>query len=144
MKIYIGTDHAGFEMKESLKTYLTELGHVVEDKGATELNKEDDYPDFIGPVAAAIEVDPTSRGIVLGYSGQGEAMVANRLRGVRCAVYYGGTTEVVKLSREHNDANVLSLGAHFISLEEAKKVVKLWLETNYSEDERHIRRLAKF
>jgi ribose 5-phosphate isomerase B len=142
MKIYIGSDHAGYELKETLKKFLVELGHEVIDKGAFELNPEDDYPDFIRPVAEAVASDPESRGIILGGSGQGEAMVANRVKGVRAAVYYGGDLEIVKLSREHNNANTLSLGARFISEEEAKKAVKLWLETPFAGG-RHQRRLEK-
>ncbi len=144
MKLYIGADHAGFELKEGLKPYLEELGHVVKDYGVSEPDSQDDYPDFIDPVAAMVSVEPESFGIVIGGSGQGEAMAANRMKGVRAAVYYGGNEEIIALSREHNNANVLSLGARFITLAEAKKAVKLWLETKFSEDERHIRRLSKF
>ncbi len=144
MKIYIGADHAGFELKEGLKPYLEELGHEVVDKGAHALDAKDDYPDYIDPVAAAVSTEPLSFGIVIGGSGQGEAMASNRIKGVRAAVYYGGNEEIIKLSREHNNANVLSLGARFMDLAEAKKAVKLWLETKFSEDERHIRRLAQF
>ncbi|MBI4114738.1 MAG: RpiB/LacA/LacB family sugar-phosphate isomerase [Candidatus Niyogibacteria bacterium] len=143
MKIYIGTDHAGFELKEKLKVFLSELGYEVEDMGAHELNDQDDYPDFIRPVADAVSKNSESRGIILGGSGQGEAMVANRIKGVRAAVYYGGTKEIVILSREHNNANILSLGARFISDEEAMSVVKLWLETAFPEEERHQRRIDK-
>lgn len=144
MKIYIGTDHAGFELKEALKNYVAEMGHEVEDKGAFSLNLEDDYPDFIRPVAEAVAADPeNTRGIVLGGSGQGEAMVASRYKGVRAAVYYGGEREIIKLSREHNNANILSLGARFISAEEAKEAVKLWLDTPFSGEARHIRRIEK-
>lgn len=143
MKIFLGTDHAGYELKEELKKYLKDLGYAVEDKGAFELNNQDDYPDFIFPVARAVARDPESRGIILGGSGQGEAMAANRVLGVRAAVYYGGEEEVVKLSRAHNNANILSLGARFIGLEEAKKAVKTWLDTPFSDEERHQRRIDK-
>lgn len=143
MKIYLASDHAGFELKEALKKYLAGLGYEVEDKGAFSLNPEDDYPDFIRPVAEAVVADPDNRGIVLGGSGQGEAMVANRYTGVRAAVYYGGQREILKLSRAHNNANVLSLAARFISEQEAKEAVKLWLETPFSGNERHIRRIEK-
>ena len=144
MKIYLASDHAGFELKEALKKYLTELGYGGEDKGAYSLNSEDDYPDFIRPVVEAVAADPEHvRGIVLGGSGQGEAMIANRYKGVRAAVYYGGQLEIVKLSREHNDANILSLGARFISEYEAKEAVKLWLETPFLGEVRHMRRIEK-
>ncbi|QQG42432.1 MAG: RpiB/LacA/LacB family sugar-phosphate isomerase [Candidatus Giovannonibacteria bacterium] len=143
MKIYIGADHAGYEMKEMLKKYLAGLGHDVEDNGAFKYEPEDDYPDFVRPVAEAVANDPEhSRGVVIGSSGQGEAMAANRVTGARAAVYYGGTLEIVELSRKHNNANILSLGARFIDDEIAKKAVKLWLETDF-EGGRHERRIAK-
>ena len=149
--IYLGTDHVGFEFKEKLKGYLTELGYQVEDCGNFVYDKDDDYPDFILPVARAVARDPErSRGIILGGSGQGEAMVANRVRGVRAAVYYGLAKDppsqgvaIIRLSREHNDANILSLGVKFLTEEEIKQVVKLWLETKFSNEERHKRRIKK-
>ncbi len=150
MKIYIGTDHAGFELKEKLKPFLAELGHEVEDLGAFAYDKDDDYPDFIIPVAQKISENPDSnnfRGIILGGSGQGEAMVANRFKNVRAFEYYTpsrGEVDIVKDSRSHNDSNIISLGARFLSEEEAKDAIKTWLETPFSGDERHIRRIAKF
>ena len=144
MKIYIGADHAGYDLKEKLKSYLIhELGHEVVDFGANELNEEDDYPDFIRPVAEAVAGDRASFGIVLVGSGQGEAIVANRVLGVRAVVYYGYSREIIKLSREHNNANILSLGARFLSEGEARETVKLWLETDFSGEDRHIRRIKK-
>ncbi len=150
MKIYLGTDHAGFELKEKLKPFLAELGHEVEDLGAFAYDKDDDYPDFIIPVAQKISENPDSdsfRGIILGGSGQGEAMVANRLKNVRAFEYYApsrGEVDIVKNSRSHNDSNIISLGARFLSEEEAKDAIKTWLETPFSGDERHVRRIAKF
>lgn len=144
MKIYIGSDHAGFELKRVLVSHLELMGHVVTDKGAHELNPTDDYPDFVALVAEGVaEEGSNAFGIVLGGSGTGEAIEANRLFGIRAAVYYGGTEEIIKLAREHNDANILSLGARFISEDEAKKVVDLFLETKFSGDERHKRRILK-
>lgn len=143
MKIYIGSDHAGFELKGKLIPFLRELGHEVEDKGAFEMNPEDDYPDFVKPVAEAVSKDPEAKGIVLGGSGEGEAMATDGFPNVRPAVWYGGNLDIVKLSREHNDANILSLGARFLSEEEAKTAVRLWLETPFSGDERHTRRIEK-
>lgn len=143
MKIYIGTDHAGFELKENLVVFLRAEGHDVEDMGAHSFEALDDYPDFIRPVAEAVSRDPESRGIILGGSGQGEAMCANRVKGARAAVYNGGTFDVAVLSREHNDANILSLGARFVETDEAKEVVKVWLETPFSGEEKHSRRIAK-
>jgi ribose 5-phosphate isomerase B len=143
MKVYIGSDHAGYELKEKLKIYLSELDYEVEDMGAFELEKDDDYPDFIKPVAHAVADDPESLGIVLGGSGEGEEMAANKVEGIRATEYYGGNLEIVKLSREHNNANVLSLGARFVKEDEAKEAVKIFLETPFSNEERHIRRIEK-
>lgn len=143
MKIFLGADHAGFELKEKIKEFLAGLGHEIIDHGAFEFKADDDYPDFIRLAAEAVSKDLESRGIIFGGSGQGEAMVANRYKGVRAAVYYGGTEEIIKLSREHNDANVLSLGARFIDEKTAKDAVKLWLETSFNGEERHKRRIAK-
>ncbi|MEZ4156986.1 MAG: RpiB/LacA/LacB family sugar-phosphate isomerase [Candidatus Paceibacterota bacterium] len=144
MKIHLAADHAGFELKEAVKQFLLEQGREVEDHGAFELNKKDDYPDFVAPCAEAVASDSGALGIIFGGSGQGEAMVANRHEGVRAAVYYGGKQEIVRLSREHNNANVLSIGARFVDTDEALSVIKLWLELPFSNDERHVRRLAKF
>jgi len=153
MKIYIGSDHAGYEMKEKLKTFLVSLGYEVEDRGAFEFNKDDDYPDFVKPVAEAVVADKNSMGIILGASGQGEAICANKIKGARAVVYYGSNglqrdikgkmLGIITSTRKHNDANILSLGARFISLRRAKKVVKVFLETKFSGDERHVRRINK-
>ena len=131
-------------MKEKIKTWLTEWGLEFVDCGDTKLDPNDDYPDFVAIVAEKVAQDPVNnRGIVLGATGQGEAMVANRRRGVRAAVLYAYNEEIIKLSREHNAANVLSLGASFLSDEEARKAIDLWLKTDFSNEERHIRRIAK-
>jgi ribose 5-phosphate isomerase B len=143
MRIYIGSDHAGFALKEKLIPFLKELGHEVEDKGAFSLDPQDDYPDFVKPVAEAVSNVPEAKGIVLGGSGEGEAMAADGFPNVRAAVWYGGDLEIVRLSREHNDANILSLGARFIGEEEAKSAVRLWLETPFSGEARHMRRIEK-
>ena len=144
MKIYIGADHAGYELKEMLKFYLQGRGYEVIDKGALEYNEADDYPDFVVPVAEAVAGDKDAMGIVIGKSGQGEAICANRVMGARAAVYYGHEPEMLRLSREHNNANVLSLGASFfLSDEDVKSAVQMWLDTKFSNDERHVRRLAK-
>lgn len=143
MKIYLAADHAGFDLKETLKAFLTDRGYHVEDCGAYEFVAEDDYPGWIAKAAEQISESPEDRAIVLGGSGQGEAIVANRFPHVRAAVFYGGDGEVAVLSREHNDANVLSLGARFVSPEEAKRIVNVWLNEPFSEDVRHKRRLEK-
>lgn len=141
MKIYIGSDHAGYELKEKLKTYLESLSMEVVDKGAFSLDNEDDYPDFIVPVAKAVVEDKGSLGVVLGGSGEGEQISANKIDGVRAIEYYGGNLEIVKLGREHNDANILSLGARFMSEDEAENAVEIFINTPFSNEERHIRRL---
>ena len=143
MRIYIGSDHAGFELKQKLIPFVQSLGHEVVDKGAFASDEHDDYPDFIVPVAEEVVKNPFSRGIILGGSGQGEAIAANRVKGARAAVFYGGPLDIVELSREHNDANILSLGARFVSEGEAQTAVQLWLETEFSGDERHTRRIKK-
>ena len=144
MKIYLGADHAGFNLKEKIKSYLKGAGFAVEDQGAFILDPADDYTDFVTPVAKQVSADPElSRGIIVGGSGEGEAMAANRLPQVRATVYYGGREEIITLSREHNNANILSLGARFLGEEEALEAVKTWLATSYSNDERHERRLKK-
>lgn len=143
MKIYLGADHAGFELKEKIKAFLKAKDYQVEDQGAFTHEDGDDYPDFIKIVAKMVASDPNSRGIIFGLSGQGEAMCANRFKNIRATVYYGGSDEIVQLSREHNNANILSLGAKFVSYEEATRVIGIWLTTPFSGDDRHIRRNVK-
>lgn len=142
MKIHIATDHAGLELKNIIRDYLTEKGHDVTDHGAHEYDSLDDYPDFIFPCAHAVAADPESRGIILGGSGQGEAMAANRIKGVRAAVFYNGPDEIVKLSREHNNANILSLGARFMAKDEIYNVIEMWLNEPF-EGGRHQKRIDK-
>ena len=142
MKIHLATDHAGLELKEKVKLYLSDLNYEVIDHGAYEYDALDDYPDFIFPCANAVSNDPESKGIILGGSGQGEAMAANRVKGVRAAVFYNGPDEIIKLSRQHNNANILSLGARFMSEEEMYKIIELWLSIDF-ESGRHQRRIEK-
>jgi ribose 5-phosphate isomerase B len=151
-KIHLGTDHAGFELKENLKAFLESEGYEVTDHGSFEYDEEDDYPDFIYPAVKAVAQDlENSRGIILGGSGQGEAICANRIPGIRAVVFNGqyepaddrNVPNEIVLSRQHNDSNVLSLGARFLNFEEAREAVMLWLETEFSGEERHIRRLDK-
>ena len=142
MKIHLATDHAGLELKNAIKDYLKGKGHDVTDHGAHEYDAQDDYPDFIFPCARAVAADPENRGIILGGSGQGEAMAANRIKGVRAAVYYGEEREIARLSREHNNANVLSLGARFISEQEIYDIIETWLDEPF-EGGRHQRRIDK-
>lgn len=144
MKVYLATDHAGFELKEKVKEFLKKEGYGVEDCGAYEFDKDDDYPDFISKAAEQVSKDPqNSKGIIFGGSGQGEAIVANKFPNVRAAVYYGKAEEMPSLTRQHNDSNILSMGARFLSGEEALSAVKLFLETSFSVDDRHVRRIKK-
>ncbi|MFV1917110.1 MAG: RpiB/LacA/LacB family sugar-phosphate isomerase [Patescibacteria group bacterium] len=141
MKIYIASDHGGFEYKEELKNYLKGKGYEVEDTGAHELDPKDDYTDFVFPLAMRVSKEAGSMGIVLGRSGNGEQVAANKVKGIRAALCLNET--MAKKARDHNDANVLSLGADYIDLETAKKVVEVFLETQFSNAKRHKRRLRK-
>ncbi len=142
MTIVLASDHAGYEMKEKVKQYLDEQGYKTQDFGAFTYDKEDDYPDFILPAAHVVGNSDHALGIIFGGSGQGEAMAANRVKGVRAAVYYDGPEEIVKLSRHHNNANILSLGARFVAVEKALVVINLWLHEPF-EGDRHERRIQK-
>lgn len=159
MKIAITTDHAGFEQLKELRSFLESLGHECVDFGPQRFDAEDDYPDFMFPAAQAVANGECEVGIIMGGSGQGEAIAANRVKGVRAALFYGpvvskiaidaeGTMsddpyEIVKLSRQHNNANVLSLSARFLSMDEMKQACEIWLNTPFSDAERHARRIAK-
>ncbi len=154
MKIFIASDHAGYALKEVLKPFIQSLGHDVTDYGADTFNEGDDYPDFVLPCARSVASTPGSRGILLGASGQGEAMTANRVKGVRAVVYYGRASGVqkdaegnelglIESARMHNDANTLSLGARFVREEEAKEALAQFLTTPFSGSERHLRRIQK-
>jgi ribose 5-phosphate isomerase B len=141
MKILVASDHAGFELKNAIVALLKSQGVDVEDMGAKSFDESDDYPTIMIPVAMQVASDPeNTKAIILGKSGNGEAMVSNRFPGVRAAVYHGKNMEIVRLSREHNDANILSLAAGYVDEKEACEAVTLWLATPFSEDERHIRR----
>ncbi len=151
MDILLASDHAGFELKEKIRAFLKSERHNVVDYGPHEYDEFDDYPDYVAPLAQEISQNTRSMGIIIGGSGQGEAMVANRFPGVRAIVYNGETKpsdgrkvpDELSISREHNNANVLSLGARFLSEEEAKSAVIKWLGTKFSGHERHIRRIKK-
>lgn len=161
MKIILASDHAGYELKESLKIFLNNLfnsnrvGKIkifgesaksikVYDVGPHNFVKDDDYPDYISKASDMVSKNPEHvKAIIIGGSGQGEAMCANRYRNVRATTYYGGNSQIISLSREHNDSNVLSLGARYVSRRDAEKAVVIWLETAFSGDERHVRRIKK-
>jgi ribose 5-phosphate isomerase B len=141
MKVYIASDHGGFEYKEELKKYLKGKGYEVEDMGAHELDPKDDYTDFVFPLAMRVSKEEGSFGIVLGRSGNGEQIAANKVKGIRAVLCLNEV--MAEKARDHNDANVLSLGADYVDLETAKKVVEVFLETPFSEAERHVRRIGK-
>lgn len=162
MKIAITTDHTGLTYGgafNELKTFLDFLGHEYVDFGPPTLNMDDDYPDYMFPAAQAVASGECEVGIILGGSGQGEAMAANRIPGARCALFYGpalaktainaeGDTsddpyEILRLSRQHNHANILSLSARFLAFDEMKQAIQIWLETPYSDEPRHMRRVDK-
>ena len=148
MKVYFASDHAGFELKKALLDFVhLELSYEIVDCGALMLEPEDDYPPLVAGAARAVAEDAVhgiaSCAIVIGGSGTGEAIVANKFRSVRACVFYGGNEEIVRLSREHNDANVLSLGARFMTVDEAKAAARLWLSTPFSGDSRHARRISQ-
>lgn len=141
MKVVFAADHAGYLLKEVLKPFVASLGYEVEDVGAYTLDPADDYVPFMKALAEKISKDQSLMGVTIGGSGQGEAMVPNRYKGVRAVVWYGGPMDIVTLSREHNNANVLSLGARFMTEDEAKEAVKRWLATSFAGG-RHERRVA--
>lgn len=146
MKIYVATDHAGFELKEGVKKHLEEKGYEVYDCGALTLEPGDGYPEYMARAAESVKNDALhdpSMAVIFGGSGQGEAIVANRFRHVRAIVYAGGNLELVKLGREHNDANVISIGARFVTLAEAVQAIDLFLATPFSHDERHVDRIIQ-
>lgn len=159
MKVYLATDHAGFDLKEKVKAYLLQHGYEVEDFGSHTFVPTDDYTDFISKVGEAISAHPEERGIVFGGSGQAEAMLANKYKGVRCALFYAPRVpphaadvtgrvstdpyEMIRLTREHNNANVLSLGARLLTEEEAIQAVSLWLAQPFTNEPRHVRRIQK-
>jgi len=160
MKIFLASDHTGIELKNKIKSFLEERKHEVEDCGAYEFDKNDDYPDFIRKAAEQVSKDPdNNKGIIIGGSGQGEAMVANKFKGVRCALFYTPAIpvaaadvtgristdpfEIIRLTREHNNANMLSLSARFLKVEDALKAVDIWLSEPFPGDERHKRRVDK-
>ena len=160
MKVYLAADHAGFNLKNALVEHVRTLGHDAEDLGALALDPADDYPDFAKTLAERVLADPGSRGFLICGTGQGEAMAANRLSGIRAAVFYGemrvrealelegGTSQdgfdVVRLARRHNDANILAIGARFVLASEADEAVRIFLDTPFSTDARHARRISKF
>ena len=155
MKVFIASDHAGFTLKSALIEHIRALGYDIEDMGAFSLDQNDDYPDVVMPLAKRVAASPGARGIIIGGSGQGEAICVNRIPGVRAAVFYGepphpqadvagAVLDMISSVRMHNDANILSLGARFVTLDDARVATQRFLDTPFSGEERHQRRLAKF
>ena len=140
MRVHIGTDHAGFELKQHLVEHLRSLGHDVVDHGAHEYDAADDYPPFCLHAARAVADEPGSLGIVIGGSGNGEQIAANAVPGIRAALAW--SEETARLAREHNDATVIAIGARRQTAEEALGFVRVFLATPFSGDERHARRIA--
>jgi len=162
MRIAVTTDHTGYAYGDTyteLKNFLETLGHEVVDMGPQSLDMDDDYPEYMFPAARAVASGDCEAAIIMGGSGQGEAMAANRIKGARCTVFYGlaiarapidaeghmsdDPYEILRLSRQHNHANILSLSARFLSLDEMKQAIEVWLSTPYSDVERHARRVKK-
>ncbi len=141
MKIFIAADHVGMKLKEELKGYLVGQGHEVVDCGNTTFDPDDDFTDFIIPAAEKVASDKGSIGIVIGRSGNGEQIAANKVKGVLAALCWN--TEMAQLAREHNNANVLALGAVFVDLQGALNILKVFLETPFSTNERYVRRAEK-
>ena len=141
MRIHIGSDHAGLELKAALVEYLQGKGHDVTDHGPHEYDAVDDYPDFCIPAAAATAADPASLGIVLGGSGNGEQIAANKVKGVRAALAW--SVETAKLARDHNNANVVGIGGRMHTIEECKTIIDAFVGTPFSSDDRHVRRINK-
>ena len=139
--IVLATDHAGFELKEHVKKFLLEKGFEIKDFGALEYDALDDYPDFIIPASKFVS-DNKLIGIIFGGSGQGEAIAANRIKGIRAVVFYNGPDDIIELSRMHNNANILSIGARFVDNHRAEEIINLWLSTTFEEG-RHQKRISK-
>lgn len=159
MKIYLATDHAGFALKEKVKAFLLEKQYEVEDCGAASFDPHDDYPDFIKKAAQKVSDNPNDKAIIFGGSGQAEAMTANKFPGVRCALFYGPVLphapvdvnghksldpfEILRLTRVHNNANIVSIGARFVSAEDVYHALTIWLTTDFAGEARHQRRIEK-
>ena len=141
MRIHIGSDHAGLELKAELVQHLTGNGHDVTDHGPHEYDALDDYPDFCIPAAEAVAKDPSSLGIVLGGSGNGEQMAANKVKGIRAALAW--SIETAKLARDHNNANIIAVGGRMHEISFVKEIIDAFIASPFSNDERHVRRIKK-
>lgn len=142
-KIFLSGDHAGFKAKSKVKSWLAGKGFEVKDFGPFKYDKNDDYPDFVIPMARAVVKDKNFFGVIIAGSGEGEAIAVNKLRGIRAGVYHGKNLKIIKVTREHNDANVLCMGARFVKESEMKKAIETFLKTKFKGG-RHLRRLNKY
>lgn len=143
MTIYFASDHAGFELKQGLVEFIKTIGFDAVDVGPDSYDENDDYPDTISKAAELVSQNPEDRAIVIGGSGQGEAMVCNIYPNVRATVYYGGSMEIINLSRAHNNANILSIGSRFVDQNQIGEVVRQWILAQFSNDTKHLRRIKK-
>ncbi len=143
LKVFLASDHAGFELKEKTKSLLEKMGISFFDFGAYSFKDDDDYPDYVLPAVKKVVKTKNSFGIIFGGSGQGESIVANKVKGARAIVYYGGDEKLIYLARQHNNANILSLGARFLSEKTAFNAIEIFLKTKFSNEKRHIRRIRK-
>jgi ribose 5-phosphate isomerase B len=141
MRLHIGSDHAGLELKNELLAHLVNNGHDVTDHGPYEYDALDDYPDFCIPAAQAVSKDPASLGVVIGGSGNGEQVSANKVKGIRAVLAW--SIETAKLGKEHNNANVVSIGGRMHTIDQCKEIIDAFIATPFSNDERHIRRINK-
>lgn len=140
-KIYLSGDHAGFKLKNRIKMFLNKKGYDVQDFGPFKYNPRDDYPDFVIPMTKQI-VKSKGRGIIIAGSGQGEAILSNKLKSIRAGLYHGGNAKIVKIGREHDNTNILCLGSRLVKEAEAKKAINIFLTTEFQRG-RHLRRLNK-
>ena len=141
--IILAADHAGFDMKEHIKQFLEKNGHTFKDVGAYVFDSDDDYPKYMQDAAKMLLKTPDAVGVVFGGSGQGEAMVLNRYRGIRAIVYTSSNPDIVRVGREHNDANVLSVGARLLSVAQVEVAIEVFFSTAFSGEERHRRRIEQ-
>ena len=140
-RVFLASDHAGFKLKEIIKQHLKNKD--VKDIGSFKFQKDDDYPDYIIPCAKAVAKNNNSIGIIIGLSGQGEAITANKIKGIHSIVYYSPNLEIIKLAREHNNANILSLSSKFLTTKQALSAIDLFIKTKFSNETRHKRRIKK-
>jgi len=141
-RLFLAGDHAGFKLKEIIKSYLAKKGFTLSDFGPLEFDNKDDYPDYVIPMAKKLAKTNGARGLIIAGSGQGEAIATNKIKGIRAGIYHGGSNKIVKTGREHDDTNILCIGSRFMSESEAKRAINIFLNTEF-QGGRHSRRLKK-